>query len=80
MRDSKDLRVAMMGVFMDLQKYRRKEAFFMGKQSSITIRDLLKWASRQSCTKHEFAHDGYSILAERARDPATKQAITNIIQ
>jgi midasin len=62
----------MVKLMENLQIYRSTSNLFSGKDSIITVRDLIKWAQRmQKCTSttnFEVAMEGYLVLAERARN------------
>lgn len=64
----------------DLQFYRQEASVFRGNDSVITVRDLLKWASRYTVTLDDIAHEGYILLAERMRDTADKEFVKKIIE
>ncbi len=61
----------------ELQLRRQTNNFFMGKEGTITVRDLIKWAKRinhldgkregQEVTYENMAMEGYCLLAERLR-------------
>ena len=58
-----------------LQIYRSKASLFSGKDSVITVRDLLKWADRLKLadqkggglSPHQIALEGFLLLGERSR-------------
>lgn len=56
-----------MAILKDLRLFRQRNNFFLGKESSITIRDLIKWGNRPVLTVDELAMEGYCLLAERLR-------------
>ena len=64
----------------DLQILRRSNNFFMGKEAAITVRDLIKWASRPHCNSDELAISGYMVLAERLRSEEEKEEVKAIIE
>lgn len=61
---------------------------FSGKDSTITVRDLLKWAGRINSNSHlgihvdqeQIALEGFLVLAERSRDLQDKQYIKAAIE
>ena len=58
----------------NLQIYRSQGSLFAGKDSTITVRDLLKWAFRVSTGEEglaiqDIALEGYLVLGERSRSP-----------
>jgi len=64
----------------DLQYYRQETSVFSGNDSVITVRDMLKWASRYTETIEDIAHEGYILLAERMRQKADKDFVKSIIE
>ena len=64
----------MVDVMESLQIYRSQGSnLFSGKDSTITVRDLLKWANRMSeqsmtSTIHDLALEGFLVLGERSRN------------
>jgi midasin len=68
-----------------LQIYRSQTNLFSGKNSVITVRDLLKWACRivgvhaESTSMEDVAREGYFVLAERSRTPEDKAFIKETI-
>jgi midasin len=76
----------MVKVMEQLQIYRSQGSnLFSGKDSTITVRDLLKWASRlthQSTTSsvHDLAIEGYFVLGERSRNEMDKLFIKETIE
>ena len=57
---------------------------FSGKESTITVRDLLKWANRvskdESMVTQDIAMEGFLVLGERARNPQDKAFIKSTIE
>lgn len=78
----------MVKVMAQLQIYRSKESIFSGKNSTITVRDLLKWAGRINLRSQESDHvqkerialEGFLVLAERSRDRSDKLYIKQTIE
>ena len=68
----------------NLQIYRSKGSLFAGKDSTVTVRDLLKWANRvnkcESLTAEVLALEGFCVLGERSRCPEDKQFIKQTIE
>lgn len=64
----------------DLQLQRQTNKFFQGKDSSITVRDLIKWAKRPHTSQEELAMEGYCLLAERLRSGAEREEVQKIIE
>ncbi len=60
----------MVKVMENLQIYRSQGNIFSGKESTITVRDLLKWAKRLNykVTSNDIAIEGFLVLGERARN------------
>lgn len=48
--------VLMVKVMENLQIYRSQASIFSGKDSTITVRDLLKWAGRINSSSHLGSH------------------------
>lgn len=68
-----------------LQIYRSQTNLFSGKNSIITVRDLLKWAGRinhqiETTLLEQVALEGYFVLAERARNTTDKNYIKMTIE
>eukprot|EP00347_Sterkiella_histriomuscorum_P024492 403330924 len=74
----------MVEVMENLQIYRSQGNIFSGKESTITVRDLLKWANRlrqlQSVSTLDLALEGYLVLGERSRNSQDKQFIKQTIE
>ena len=64
----------------DLQYYRQESSVFTGNDGVITVRDLLKWASREFVTIDDLAHEGYILLAERMRNQSDRDFVKKIIE
>ena len=64
----------------DLQLLRQTNKFFQGKESAITVRDLIKWAKRPHNDQEELAMEGYCILAERLRSEAEREEVRKTIE
>jgi midasin len=69
----------MIKVMEQLQLYRSSHSIFSGKESIITVRDLIKWANRvnmdDGLTMEKFALEGFLVLAERSRNLEDKDFI-----
>ena len=66
---------------MDTLRHRRsKNSLFLGKDSFITPRDLLRWAERKAGSKMELAQEGYMLLAERLRTNDEKNLVREVIE
>eukprot|EP00934_Nitzschia_sp_Nitz4_P000670 Nitzschia sp. Nitz4//scaffold122_size67431//7852//24798//NITZ4_006082-RA/size67431-snap-gene-0.19-mRNA-1//1//CDS//3329534394//670//frame0 len=67
-------------VMVSLRYQRSKKNVFLGKDSFITPRDLLRWAERKSSSKQELAQQGYMLLAERLRSDDEKQMVQEVLE
>jgi midasin len=67
-------------VMTSLRQMRSQDSVFLGSESFITPRDLLRWAARGATTKRDLAAQGFMILAERLRCNDEKQGVLNVIQ
>lgn len=77
----------MVKVMEDLQIFRSQTNLFSGKNSIITVRDLLKWAGRinqsqdgKHVTPENIALEGFLLLGERSRNQADKDFIKQTIE
>ena len=52
---------------------------FAGRAALVTPRDLLRWASRRAGTYAELAAAGFSLLGERLRERAEREAVAALI-
>lgn len=72
----------LINILKDL-KYKRQSGSFFSKEGVITVRDLLKWATRHNKTDggmEALAHEGYLLLAERMRTASEKRFVRDIIE
>jgi midasin len=67
-------------VMITLRQRRSRSGVFLGKDSFITPRDLLRWAGRQANSTQELAQEGFMLLAERLRTDEEKNIVTNVIE
>lgn len=67
-------------VMHDLSLVRSRQNFFAGKESLITVRDLLKWGSRDVVDYNNMALEGTAVLVERLRHPEEKKLVKQIIE
>lgn len=67
-------------VMIALRFQRSSSNLFMGKDSFITPRDLLRWAERRSSSRIEFAEQGYMLLAERLRSSEEKLVVKSVLE
>ena len=78
----------MVKALVNLQIYRSKASLFSGKDSVITVRDLLKWAGRVNANSQLGTHmdqqaialEGFLVLGERSREPKDKSFIRQTIE
>jgi midasin len=67
-------------IMIDLRHRRSRNNVFLGKDSFITPRDLLRWAERQSGSKQDLAEHGYMLLAERLRSEEEKRMVRDVLE
>jgi midasin len=67
-------------IMVDLRLKRSKSNLFLGKDSFITPRDLLRWAERQCGSKTDLAEHGYMVLAERLRSEEEKKMVRDVLE
>lgn len=67
-------------VMIALRYQRSKSNIFLGKDSFITPRDLLRWAERKSSSRLDFAEQGYMLLAERLRTEGEKEMVQSVLE
>lgn len=67
-------------IMVTLRHRRSKSNVFLGKDSFITPRDLLRWAERRSLSKLELATQGYMLLAERLRSEEEKLLVREVLE
>ena len=70
----------MLAVYQDLQSHRNQSAVFMGKQSFMTVRDLLRWGHRRPSSYLELAVEGWALLAERLRKDEEREVVRKSLQ
>ena len=63
-----------------LRQRRSRGGLFLGKDSFITPRDLLRWAERRSTSKLELGQEGFMLLAERLRTGEEKLLVKSVIE
>ena len=66
-------------IMKSLRILRSRQNVFSGKESMITIRDLLKWGSREVVELDKMAMNGYCLLAERLRYESEKDQVRKIL-
>lgn len=67
-------------IMVTLRHRRSKSNLFLGKDSFITPRDLLRWAERKASSKLELAEQGYMLLAERLRSEEEKLLVREVLE
>ena len=67
-------------IMKELQLIRSQQNVFAGKESVITIRDLLKWGKRPCDSKEDLSIQGYCLLAERLRNSNEREWVSSILQ
>eukprot|EP01022_Parablepharisma_sp_SALTPOND_P017058 TRINITY_DN2645_c0_g1_i1.p1 TRINITY_DN2645_c0_g1~~TRINITY_DN2645_c0_g1_i1.p1 ORF type:complete len:5413 (+),score=668.55 TRINITY_DN2645_c0_g1_i1:2932-19170(+) len=70
----------MVNIMEELQLNRRETDILSGKQSFMTVRDLIKWATRPIVTVEDIAYEGYILLAERLRSAGEKEIVRKVIE
>jgi len=66
-------------IMKSLRVLRSRQNMFSGKESMITIRDLIKWGSREIVDIVQLATNGYCLLAERLRFEEEREQVKKII-
>lgn len=67
-------------VYKELSALRQSTRVFEQKNSFATLRDLFRWALRDSQNREEIAANGFMLLAERVRDEDERIAVKEIIE
>ncbi|KAK5030524.1 AAA ATPase midasin [Exophiala sideris] len=67
-------------VYKKLSVQRQSSRLFEQRNSFATLRDLFRWASRAVDDKHQLAHHGFMLLAERVRDPVERAVVKTTIE
>ncbi|CEH12502.1 AAA ATPase containing von Willebrand factor type A (vWA) domain [Ceraceosorus bombacis] len=67
-------------VFVELQKRRQAGRVFDTKQAFVTLRDLFRWGQREAVGYQELAHNGYMLIAERARRADDKVTVRQVVE
>ena len=70
----------MLAVYQDLQSHRNQSAVFLGKQSFMTVRDLLRWGHRKPNSYLELATEGFTLLAERLRKEDEREVVRKSLE
>ena len=69
----------MVNVMKELQTRRQQSTLFLGKQGSVTPRDLIKWGNRQPQSPLEVAEEGYMLLGEKLRSEEEKMVVMEVL-
>ncbi|GAB1320673.1 AAA ATPase midasin [Madurella fahalii] len=67
-------------VYKQLTRLRQESRVFEQKNSFATLRDLFRWALRESDTRQEIAEHGFMLLAERVRKPEERDEVKKVIE
>lgn len=67
-------------VYKELSALRQSTRVFEQKNSFATLRDLFRWALRDSQNREEIAANGFMLLAERVRNEDERIAVKEIIE
>jgi MoxR-like ATPase len=66
-------------IMKGLRNLRSRQNIFSGKESLITIRDLIKWGSREVVDFQQLAINGYCLLGERLRFETEREQVLKVI-
>jgi midasin (ATPase involved in ribosome maturation) len=69
----------LVSIMNELRVLRSRQNIFAGKESLITIRDLIKWASRDIINQEELALNGFCLLAERLRYESERLQVKEVL-
>ncbi|KAG9231753.1 P-loop containing nucleoside triphosphate hydrolase protein, partial [Amylocarpus encephaloides] len=67
-------------VYKELSRLRQSNRLFEQKDSFATLRDLFRWALRDTDNRDQLAANGYMLLAERVRNSEERVAVKQIIE
>ncbi|KAI8971571.1 P-loop containing nucleoside triphosphate hydrolase protein [Mycotypha africana] len=67
-------------VYKELMERRQSTRIFEQKHGFITLRDLFRWAGRDSLGYQELAENGYMLLAERCRKDEEKKVVKQVLE
>ena len=67
-------------VYRKLSLLRQANRLFEQKNSFATLRDLFRWAFRQADDREQLAINGFTLLAERVRNPQERAAVKGVIE
>jgi MoxR-like ATPase len=66
-------------IMKGLRVLRSRQNIFSGKESLITVRDLMKWGSREITDFKQLAINGYCLLGERLRYDSERDQVRQVI-
>ena len=70
----------MINIFSDLQMIRSQDKIFQKNEGLITIRDLIKWGSRDIDTYDKLAIEGFILLGEKISNNEDKEMVRKVIE
>ena len=70
----------MINIFSDLQMVRSQDKIFQKNEGFITIRDLIKWGSREIDSYEKLAMEGFILLGEKLSNKEDKEMVRKIIE
>jgi midasin len=70
----------MINIFSDLQMVRSQDKIFQKNEGFITIRDLIKWGSRDIDSYEKLAMEGFILLGEKLSNKEDKEMVRKIIE
>ena len=70
----------MINIFSDLQMIRSQDKIFQKNEGFITIRDLIKWGSRDIDSYEKLAIEGFILLGEKLSNNDDKEMVRKIIE
>ncbi|KAJ3195669.1 hypothetical protein HK101_011411 [Irineochytrium annulatum] len=74
---------SIVAVYRGLRSARQRSRIFEGKNAFATLRDLFRWANRQTGragSQQSLAEDGYMLLGERARREEEKVVVKEVLE
>ena len=70
----------MINIFSDLQMIRSQDKIFQKNEGFITIRDLIKWGSRDIDSYEKLAIEGFILLGEKLSNNEDKEMVRKVIE
>ena len=70
----------MINIFSDLQMIRSQDKIFQKNEGFITIRDLIKWGSRDIDSYEKLAMEGFILLGEKLSNNEDKEMVRKVIE